>query len=146
MTAGPGPLEVVAAQPARDVHDLTNEIQAFLGRFHGFLRQGLGGHAAHRDLGFSVAFRPCGLQGPRGQGLGQVAQGAVAGLVDGALPLGVTRHPGVGKPRGQPLGQFVGNAFAGAEFGIGQGLDADLLVSGLDQLTPEQAVQLETSN
>jgi beta-phosphoglucomutase len=30
--------------------------------------------------------------------------------------------------------------------GIGQGLDADLLVSGLDQLTPQQAVQLETSN
>ena len=30
--------------------------------------------------------------------------------------------------------------------GIGHGLDADLLVSGLDQLTPEQAVQLETSN
>jgi beta-phosphoglucomutase len=30
--------------------------------------------------------------------------------------------------------------------GIGHGLDADLLVSGLDQLTPQQAVQLETSN
>jgi hypothetical protein len=30
--------------------------------------------------------------------------------------------------------------------GIGQGLDADLLVSGLDQLTPQQAVQLETTN
>jgi beta-phosphoglucomutase len=26
--------------------------------------------------------------------------------------------------------------------GIGQGLDADLLVSGLDQLTPEHAQQL----
>ena len=71
MGAGPGPLEVVAPQPTGDVDHLANEIQAFLGRFHGLLRQGLGGHATHRDLGFFVAFGPSGLQGPVRQGLGQ---------------------------------------------------------------------------
>jgi hypothetical protein len=55
MRAGPGPLEVVAAQPAGHVDHLADEVQPGLLRFHGLRRQIARVHAAQRHLGLAVA-------------------------------------------------------------------------------------------
>jgi EAL domain-containing protein (putative c-di-GMP-specific phosphodiesterase class I) len=121
--AGPGPLEVVAAQPAGDVHHLANKVQAGLGlALHGLLRQCLGVHAAQRDLGLFVALGARGRDFPARELVGQLGQGLVAGLVDGALQLGVLGHPGIGQARGHVLGQLVGHQLARLQLGAGQQL------------------------
>ena len=62
--AGPGPLEVVAAQPARHVHHLADEVQAGLPGLQGLGRQVAGVHPAGGDLGLAVALGAGGHQLP----------------------------------------------------------------------------------
>src|SRR3989344_1827286 len=120
-SAGPGPLEVVAPQPARHVHHFANEVQAGPRlALHGLLRQRLGVHAAQRDLGLLAALGARGRQLPARQLLGQPCQGLVAGLVDGALPVGLSLRPGVGQAAGDQGGQFVGDQLAGAGLALRQ--------------------------
>ena len=121
MGAGPGPLEVVAAQPAGDVHHLANAVQAGLGLgFHGLLRERARVHATQRHLGLLVALGACGHQLPARQALGQQVQRLVAGFVDGALPLRLLCRPGVGQTAGHEGREFVGDQLARARFGLQQ--------------------------
>ena len=110
MCARPGPLEVVAAQPAGDVHHLADEIQARLrGGLHGLLRERARVDAAQGHLGLLVAFGPGRRQLPSSQLFCQPRQGLVGGLVDGALPVGALLRPGVGQAAGDMAGQLVGD-------------------------------------
>ena len=79
MAAGPGPLEVIAAEVAGDVDDFSNKVKA--GRFAGF--EGLGGkfagiHAAERDFGFFVADRSARADAPVMEACGDFAQAGYA--------------------------------------------------------------------
>src|ERR1043165_1647152 len=66
----PRPLEVIAAEPARDVDDLADEIEPrHRPRFHRLLRQGVGVDAAERYLRFGVTERARRLDTPGLQGL-----------------------------------------------------------------------------
>ena len=77
----PCPLEVVAAQPPRHIHGLTDPVTAGHGvGLHGTWIQRFRGHAAHRHLGLSIAFRACRLHRPMRQGLPQLAQPGVPDL------------------------------------------------------------------
>ena len=95
MCTGPGPLKVVAAQPACHIHHFANEIQAGLRlAFHGLLRQHARVHTTQRHLGLLVALGAGGRQLPARQLLGQSRQGLVRGLGDGALPVSLALRPG----------------------------------------------------
>ena len=63
--ARPCPLEVIAAQPARDIHSLTDAKQPrhFLG-FHCLLRQAVGADPAKRDLRLGIALTAIGDEWP----------------------------------------------------------------------------------
>ena len=52
--------------------------------------------------------------------MGQLRQSFVAGLGDGALPLVVLGHPGIGQSVGNPRTEFVGNEFFGPDLGLHQ--------------------------
>ena len=61
-SARPSPLEIIAAKPAGDIHDLADEVQAgHLFGFHGLLVKLIGRNAAKRHFRRAVAFRPEGL-------------------------------------------------------------------------------------
>ncbi len=110
MRARPRPLEVVAAQPAGDVHHLADEVQAGLrGRLHGLLRQRARVDAAQRHLGLLVAFGAGGRQFPARQLVRQPRQRLVGGLVDRALPVGALLCPGIGQAAGHQRGELVGD-------------------------------------
>src|SRR3546814_9314386 len=63
--AGPSPLEVIAAEPAGDIHRLAYEIEAFYrARFHrpGGKPRGIDAACGHFRL--CIAFRSCGREAP----------------------------------------------------------------------------------
>ena len=122
MGTGPGPLEVVAAQPAGHVDHLANEVQPGLFGFHGLGRHIARVYPAQRDLGFFVALTARGGQAPIGQGFGQFGQGFVGHLGGGALQGRVLADPGFGQATGHQTGQFVAQQFFGAQFGFLQAL------------------------
>ena len=77
-SAGPRPLEVVAAQPAGDVHGLADHEQPGDGADrHGLGGEGPGVDSAQRDLGLRVALRARGRDGERVEAGAEGAQDAV---------------------------------------------------------------------
>ena len=100
--ARPRPLEVVAAQPARDVHRFADDEQARHGLgFHRSGRQTRSVDAAERDLGLDVAFCPGGDDGPSRQSRGCFGQETIRDVGD--LAAGPPGRQGVGEPvRKQP--------------------------------------------
>src|SRR3546814_21091147 len=73
--AGPSPLEVIAAEPAGDIHRLAYEIEAFYrARFHrpGGKPRGIDAACGHFRL--CIAFRSCGREAPLLDPLGRRRQ------------------------------------------------------------------------
>ncbi len=108
-SAGPGPLEVVAPEPAGDVHHFADEVQTRLGRFQGLRGKVARVDAAGRHFRLLIALGPGRHQGPAREALRQRGQGLVRSFVDRALPIPLPRDPAVGQPRRQPGGEFVGD-------------------------------------
>ena len=108
VAAGPGPLEIEAAEVARHIHRLADEVEAGdLPGFQGFAAQVTGVDAPQRDLGLAVAFRAVGRERPAaestfqgGEGFGGVLTQRTGGVERGAERL---RHAG-----GETLGEDVG--------------------------------------
>ena len=75
---GPGPLEIVTAETARDIYDFADEIEAgdFAG-FHGFGVEFVGVDAAGGDFGFFVAFGAGGMDGPGVKLFFQISEGLI---------------------------------------------------------------------
>ena len=98
--AGPGPLEVVAAEPAGDVNDFADEEEA-RGEFafEGAGVEFVGGDAAGGDFGFLEAFGAGGGDGP-GVKVGFECGDAVVGPVAGTL-LRVEFDPAFGEACGK---------------------------------------------
>ena len=135
MGAGPGPLEVVAAQPAGHVHHLADEIQAgLLARLQRLRREVARVDAAHGDLGLGIALGAGGRELPALQALGQPRQRLVGRLGQRALQGRVVGAEGFGQARRQPLRQFPGHQPARAgRLGLaqrGRQVDAGRQVDG----------------
>jgi len=85
VAARPCPLEIVAAQPAGDIHDLTDEVETWdlptLERLGGEFG---GVHPAERHLGLGIAFIAGGLDLPRLQCSGHGLQIPLGDLRQGA--------------------------------------------------------------
>ncbi len=65
VAAGPGPLEIVAAQPAGDIDDFANEIKAGHGTaFHRLGGECCGVHTPHGYFRLGIAAGIGGYQGP----------------------------------------------------------------------------------
>src|SRR5947209_20395563 len=74
---GPGPLEVVATKPARDVHHLADEVEArHLARPHGALVQVACVDTAYGYLRLRVALAAAGSEAQGVQAFGSRAEGA----------------------------------------------------------------------
>ena len=113
MRACPSPLEVVTTEPTGHIDHFADEIQAtLLARLHGLAGQLAGVDAARRDFGFFITFSAAGRELPAAQMLGELGEGFIAGLVDGALPFALLRRPALGQAAGHELSQFVSNEFA----------------------------------
>ncbi len=114
---GPGPLEVVAAQPAGDVDDLADEEEA--GDFAGGEGAGVelvGGNAAGGDLRLCVAFGAGGGEGPGvEEGFEAVEGGVGEGLGGGG---GVHGEPALG-PAGRKQGAEDGGEGGVVAAGVG---------------------------
>src|SRR6185312_14743225 len=82
---GPGPLEVVAAQPAGDVHHFADEVQAGHElRLHRAGREPVGVHTAQGHLGGAVTLGAAGDDRPVVQSPTDLMQLGVAVLAHGA--------------------------------------------------------------
>ena len=80
-------MEVIAAQPTRDVGDFSDEIQARLGLgSHGLRIEVARIDATRCDLGLRLAFRPAGGESPHLQLLAQAAQELVSDFADRPIP------------------------------------------------------------
>ena len=120
--AGPGPLEVVAPQPAGHVDHLADEEQAGLALAgHAATVQFAGVDAAGRDFGLAPAFGAGGRDLPACQAVGQALQVLVAHLGQRAGGVQVQpRQPGVGQALRQQASQGVAQLAARAGLGLAQ--------------------------
>ena len=93
MAAGPGPLEVVTAQPAGDIDHFADEVQAALLGLHGLAGQVTRVHAASGDLGLRIALGTRGRQLPALEPLGPgTGYGLMKALDGSADHLGFARE------------------------------------------------------
>src|SRR3546814_8234225 len=78
VSAGPGPLKIIAAQPPGDVHGFADRIQSRHAFGHHCLRrQVCGRNSPDGDLGLGEAFGAIGVEGPAFElcfGLGELAR------------------------------------------------------------------------
>ena len=114
-SARPGPLEIIAAQPAGDVHRLADRVQArHAACFHRLRGKICGADAADGDFGLGEAFGSVGRERPRGQlalGLFQQRVAAIAELAG--------QGDAFGQGGGEPIGQMPMEQAAQPEPGFG---------------------------
>src|SRR6218665_1432581 len=106
---GPGPLEVVAAQPAGHVNHFANEIEPRLSfALHGLRAQLARVHAAAHDLGLTPALAAIGCELPALQLAGQGLQVLVLALGHGAGAVDLQAvQPGLHPALGEQLAQLL---------------------------------------
>ena len=101
---GPGPLEVIAAEPASNVDDFADEVEpGDDAALHGAGVERVGVDAAGGDLGFGVAFGADGDDAPSVEAALEPGQGGVgerAGLGVGWMGAGMEGTPAVGEAAG----------------------------------------------
>jgi len=102
----PGPLEIIAPQPAGDVEDFSDEIKpGDLAGLEGLGGQFTGVDPASRDFGFAVALGSAGLDLPVMKDAGDGCRVPLGKLPDGAVLLPIQIQETVGQAFGQVLSQ-----------------------------------------
>ena len=108
---GPGPLEVVAAEPAGDVDDFADEEEAGDdAALQGAGVERVGVDAAGGDFGFVVAFGAGGREAPGVElafHFGEGGVGQTAGLGVGGMGSGVEGAPAIGHAAGHDGAEFL---------------------------------------
>ncbi len=120
---GPGPLEVIAAEPAGDVDDFADEVEAGDdAALQGAGVEGVGVDSADGDLGLGVAFGAGGCDTPIVQAAFDIEERGVgegAGFGFRGVGAGVERAPAVGHTPGHDGTQSLSD---GGEVAAGVGL------------------------